>query len=69
MRCPRCHREIADPPPMFCTQCGAPLRMGDEPAPRPLASAVAIDRRAAGRIEADDTFAGFTPGGLVAATA
>jgi resuscitation-promoting factor RpfA len=54
---------------MFCTQCGAPLRIGDEPASRPLASAVAIDRRVAGRIEGDDTFVGFTPAGLVAAAA
>jgi uncharacterized RDD family membrane protein YckC len=54
---------------MFCTQCGAPLRIGDEPAPRPLASSVAIDRRVAGRIEADDTFVGFTPAGLAAAAA
>jgi resuscitation-promoting factor RpfA len=69
VRCPRCRREIADPGPMFCTQCGAPLRMGDEPASRPLASSVAIDRRVAGRTEADDTFVGFTPAGLVAAAA
>jgi uncharacterized RDD family membrane protein YckC len=69
VRCPRCRREIAVPAPTFCTQCGAPLRIADEPAPRPLASSIAIDRRVAERIEADDTFVGFTPAGLVAAAA
>lgn len=69
MRCPRCRREVADPAPMFCTECGAPLRLAEEPRPRPLESAVAIDRRIAPPIQADDTFAGFTPVGLVAAAA
>jgi resuscitation-promoting factor RpfA len=67
VRCPRCRREFAEPAPSFCTQCGAPLRIRDEPAPRPLASSVEIDRRVAERVEADDTFVGFTPAGLAAA--
>jgi resuscitation-promoting factor RpfA len=69
MRCPRCRRETADPAPMFCTHCGAPLRLSDEARPRSLESSVAIDRRVGQRAEADDTFAGFTPAGLVAAAA
>ncbi|HEY6100349.1 MAG TPA: RDD family protein [Anaeromyxobacter sp.] len=69
MRCPRCRREIADPVPAFCTQCGAPLRLADDPAPRPLEASFSIDRRIAERLEADETFTGFTPAGIVAGAA
>lgn len=69
MRCPRCHREVPDPTPTFCSRCGAPLRLADEPAPRPLGSSVAIDRRSSERLGADDGFTGFTPAETVAAAA
>lgn len=69
MRCPRCRREIADPAPAFCTECGAPLKLRDEPATHALEASVAIDRRAPDASAADDTFAGFTPAGVVAAAA
>lgn len=64
MRCPRCRREIADPAPDFCRDCGSPLRLADEPAPAPLETPLDLDRREAG---ADDTFTGFTPAGIGAA--
>jgi resuscitation-promoting factor RpfA len=69
VRCPRCHREVPDPTPAFCTQCGAPLRLGDEPEPRPLESSVTIDRRISERLRADDGFTGLDPAGAVAAAA
>lgn len=45
MRCPRCHLETGDPAPAFCTGCGAPLRLPDDPAGRPLDVTLPIDRR------------------------
>jgi uncharacterized RDD family membrane protein YckC len=69
VRCPRCRRETADPAPAFCTECGAPLKLRDDPAPRALEASVAIDRRLPGAGAEDDTFAGFTPAGLVAGAA
>lgn len=53
MRCPRCRREIADPAPAFCTRCGAPLRLAEEAAPRPLATSISMDRRAGREGDAD----------------
>lgn len=44
MICPRCRRENAATS-AFCTDCGAPLRLREEPAPRPLAAPVPLDRR------------------------
>ncbi|HET7826422.1 MAG TPA: RDD family protein [Anaeromyxobacter sp.] len=70
MRCPRCRREIAEPVPRFCAGCGAPLRLSDEPEPRPLESSLPIDRRGAGADrKPDETFEVPTPARLVAAAA
>jgi uncharacterized RDD family membrane protein YckC len=55
VRCPRCHRETSDPAPAFCRGCGAPLRLPDEPPPRPLEVPLAIDRRDAERSAVDAT--------------
>jgi uncharacterized RDD family membrane protein YckC len=45
VRCPRCHLETGDPAPAFCTGCGAPLRLREEPAARRLDVPLSIDRR------------------------
>ncbi len=45
MRCPRCHLETGDPAPAFCTGCGAPLRLPEEPAAQPLSVTLPLDRR------------------------
>jgi len=45
VRCPRCRRETSDPAPAYCRECGAPLRLHDEPATRSLDASVGIDRR------------------------
>jgi uncharacterized RDD family membrane protein YckC len=47
MRCPRCQAETGAAA-IRCGQCGAPLAVGDEPAPRPLDRELDLDRRGAG---------------------
>ncbi len=47
MRCPRCRVENAEAA-VLCVRCGAPLALGDEPAPRSLGRALQIDRRQLG---------------------
>jgi resuscitation-promoting factor RpfA len=42
--CPRCGRAIA-PTLASCPGCGAPLALGDEPAPRALDVSLSLDRR------------------------
>lgn len=74
MRCPRCHAPVpvAVPPtgkagpgasearaPAFCRECGAPLRLADEPRPPPLDASLVLDRRTPGRPAAETTFAGL----------
>jgi len=60
VRCPRCHRQTEEPVPAFCRACGAPLGLGNEPPPAPLAGPVAIDRRS-DRPEPDRAPAGSAP--------
>ena len=53
MHCPRCHRELPDPPPPFCGGCGAPLRLREEPPPARLDTPLPLDRRHGDRGHAD----------------
>ena len=44
MSCPRCGR-ATQPALSFCTACGAPLALREEPSPRALDAALPLDRR------------------------
>lgn len=54
--------------PSFCRECGAPLRLGDEPRPPPLDASVVMDRRAAGRAGPESTFTGLPMPGAAPGT-